>query len=108
MTRGAPALVALLVAFVLPSTAALAQDEWEEIPQRLERSIYLQLGGVVGFENFDGVSGKNSGGVHLRHTGKAVVVTVDGHAQTLGWDELGDMTRWSNTATRADWGIPSR
>ncbi len=52
--------------------------------------------------------GKNSGGVHLRHTGKAVVVTVDGHAQTLGWDELGDMTRWSNTATRADWGIPSR
>ncbi len=101
MTRGAPALVALLVAFVLPSTAALAQDEWEEIPQRLERSIYLQLGGVVGFENFDGVSGKNSGGVEVRvGLRSSQWLSIEVHYQWLsGMEPAGNDTGsdWTST-----------
>jgi len=36
------------------------------------------------------------------------MVTVDGHAELLDWDQMGDMTRWANQATREDWTIRKR
>ena len=67
MIRRAPALAALLAALVLPSGAALAQDEYVEPEQTLEKSLYLQLGGQGNFDLFgDSVSGQNSGGINLR------------------------------------------
>lgn len=49
--------------------------------------------------------GKNSGFVSLRYAGRAVATMIDGHCEMLGWDQLGDMTRWANKATRSDWTI---
>ena len=45
----------------------------------------------------------NSGWVDLRHNLRAVAAMIDGHASTLDWDQLGDMTRWSDRATTPDW-----
>jgi len=53
-------------------------------------------------------TGVNSGAVRFRHSNKAVMVTVDGHAELLDWDQMGDMTRWANQATREDWTIRKR
>ncbi|MCW5753084.1 MAG: type II secretion system protein [Phycisphaeraceae bacterium] len=50
----------------------------------------------------------NSGSVHLRYDRKAVIGAFDGHAETLGWNDLRDMRRWSNTATRPDWHLSPR
>lgn len=47
--------------------------------------------------------GLNSGFVSLRHGGRAVTAMLDGHAQTLGWDDLRDMRRWADQATGEDW-----
>ncbi|MBL8758065.1 MAG: type II secretion system protein [Phycisphaerae bacterium] len=47
------------------------------------------------------------GNVHPRHSGKANVAHADGHLNPLGLDDLRDMTRWSNQATRADWTLGS-
>jgi prepilin-type processing-associated H-X9-DG protein len=47
------------------------------------------------------------GNVHPRHSGKANVAHADGHISPLGIDDLRDMTRWSNQATRADWVLGS-
>ncbi|MEO0482630.1 MAG: type II secretion system protein [Planctomycetota bacterium] len=38
----------------------------------------------------------NSGYVELRHNGKAVVGVFDGHAASLDWNELNDMSRWTD------------
>ncbi|MCW5765608.1 MAG: type II secretion system protein [Phycisphaeraceae bacterium] len=47
------------------------------------------------------------GGVDFRHGGKgapqAATAHPDGHAAMLNEDDLRDMRRWSNTATRPDW-----
>ncbi|MGD9690970.1 MAG: prepilin-type N-terminal cleavage/methylation domain-containing protein [Phycisphaerales bacterium] len=43
------------------------------------------------------------GNVDPRHDGKSNVAHADGHVQLLGIDDLRDMTRWSNQASRADW-----
>jgi prepilin-type N-terminal cleavage/methylation domain-containing protein len=47
--------------------------------------------------------GLNSGFVSLRYAGKGVTACFDGHAATLDWTALQDMTRWSDRATRPDW-----
>lgn len=52
--------------------------------------------------------GNNSGFVALRHSGKAVGATFDGHAELLGWEQLRDMRRWANGATHADWSLEPR
>lgn len=52
--------------------------------------------------------GNNSGWVSLRHAGKAVVGMFDGHAETLGWEDLQDMRRWSDAATSATWTLQPR
>lgn len=51
--------------------------------------------------------GPNSGFVSLRTLKRAVVGTIDSHGETLGWEDLRDMRRWANNATRADWTIGS-
>lgn len=51
--------------------------------------------------------GPNSGFVSLRTLRRAVVSTIDSHAETLGWDDLRDMRRWANKATREDWSVGS-
>ncbi len=43
------------------------------------------------------------GHVDFRHSGKALGLTIDGHADALSVDQAFDMRRWSNKATRADW-----
>ena len=48
--------------------------------------------------------GINSGFVSLRHGGQAITAHLDGHAATAGWDDFQNMTLWSNTAGREDWG----
>ncbi|MEL7473701.1 MAG: type II secretion system protein [Planctomycetota bacterium] len=40
----------------------------------------------------------NSGNVDLRHDERAVSAILDGHAELLGWDDLDDMTRWTDRA----------
>jgi prepilin-type N-terminal cleavage/methylation domain-containing protein len=55
------------------------------------------------YEEYTTKPGTNSGYVSLRHQEKAVTAQLDGHAETLGWNELRDMRRWANDATRADW-----
>ena len=52
MIRRASALATLLAAVILPSAAALAQDDYEELPQTLERGMYLQLSGIGAFQTF--------------------------------------------------------
>jgi len=51
---------------------------------------------------------KNSGYVSLRYKGRAVAGMIDGHAETLNWDQLGDMRRWSDRADRPEWTIAPR
>lgn len=51
--------------------------------------------------------GPNSGFVSLRTLRRAVVSTIDSHAETLGWEDLRDMRRWSNRANREDWTVGS-
>jgi type II secretory pathway pseudopilin PulG len=54
-----------------------------------------------------------SGNVDFRHgatasaPGKAACVLFDGHAATLGFDQLQDMRRWSDRATGASWTLGS-
>lgn len=43
------------------------------------------------------------GHMDFRYSGKAVVATFDGHAQSHTPQEMLDMRRWSNQATSADW-----
>ncbi|MDX2146681.1 MAG: type II secretion system protein [Planctomycetota bacterium] len=50
----------------------------------------------------------NSGNVALRGNESAVASMLDGHAATLKWDELRDMRRWADAATRADWLLTRR
>lgn len=46
---------------------------------------------------------KNSGYVSCRYSRKAMATSLDGHAEMLSWNELDDMTRWSNVANEATW-----
>ena len=64
-------MAALLAALMLPSAAALAQDDYEELPLPLERGVYLQVAGLAAFETFGSTefgatSGKNTGGFSVR------------------------------------------
>lgn len=49
--------------------------------------------------------GTNSGFVALRHFGKAITAHADGHCETLNWEQLHDMRRWSNSADSAEWAL---
>ncbi|MDX9912651.1 MAG: prepilin-type N-terminal cleavage/methylation domain-containing protein [Phycisphaerales bacterium] len=53
-------------------------------------------------------TGNNSGFVGLRENGKAVGAVLDGHAESLGWDELRDMRRWCDRADSATWKLEPR
>lgn len=43
------------------------------------------------------------GFVTFRFLGKAVTSMLDGHSETLDWEEMQDMRRWAPRATSADW-----
>lgn len=43
------------------------------------------------------------GHLDFRHFGKALVLSLDGHAEANSLSQLNDMMRWSNKATSADW-----
>lgn len=43
------------------------------------------------------------GYIAARHSDKAVVGHMDGHIKMLGLEDMRDMTRWANRATRATW-----
>ncbi|MGQ0627722.1 MAG: type II secretion system protein [Phycisphaerales bacterium] len=45
------------------------------------------------------------GNIHPRFFGRATAAHVDGHVEGFTVDELRDMRRWSNQATRADWAL---
>lgn len=53
-------------------------------------------------------AGLNSGFVSLRYGGNAVTGMMDGHAESLNWDQMQDMTRWSNTADSPGWTLRPR
>lgn len=46
------------------------------------------------------------GQVDFQYLGRAVVGMLDGHAESLTWDEMNDMRRWSDQATKPDWTLP--
>lgn len=50
----------------------------------------------------------NSGSVSLRWDGKGVAVMLDGHVESLGFDQFQDMTRWSDRASSPTWTIDQR
>jgi prepilin-type N-terminal cleavage/methylation domain-containing protein len=50
----------------------------------------------------------NSGFVSLRYDRRAVTGMLDGHAETLKWEELADMRHWSDFADVADWTLTLR
>lgn len=45
------------------------------------------------------------GFVTFRFLGKAVTSMLDGHAETLNWEEMQDMRRWAPRATSPNWPI---
>jgi len=52
--------------------------------------------------------GLNSGFVSLRKTNRAVVVLLDGHAETFNWQKLQDMRHWADDATSPTWTLQPR
>lgn len=55
-------------------------------------------------QNPDALPGQ-FGNIDYRHERRTAVVHFDGHAELLPFEKLDDMTRWSNTALRADWSL---
>jgi len=55
-----------------------------------------------GKEYKDNAPPQSYGYVHLRYSGKAVVVMLDGHVEMLDFQQLQDMRRWCNLAAEAD------
>lgn len=47
--------------------------------------------------------GPNSGFISLRHSNRAIAAQLDGHAAALSWEQVQDMRRWADQATRPDW-----
>jgi hypothetical protein len=47
-------------------------------------------------------SASSGAGLATRYGGKAVVVTLDGHAEALTRDQLKDMRRWCDEAASQD------
>lgn len=48
-----------------------------------------------------------TGNVAMRYLNKAVAAMMDGHAESLTWEQLQDMRRWAPGATTPDWTLPS-
>ena len=48
------------------------------------------------------------GNVTFRYLGKAVTSALDGHCETLNWDEMQDMRRWAPRADTEDWPLSRR
>jgi prepilin-type N-terminal cleavage/methylation domain-containing protein len=46
-------------------------------------------------------------GLDFRHFSKSLMITMDGHADGLGIDQMKDMRRWANRATIPDWNCPT-
>ncbi len=53
-------------------------------------------------------TGDRWGFLSLRYGGKGSATFLDGHAESLGWDEFNDMRRWADQANAPDWKIPIR
>lgn len=53
----------------------------------------------------DAAPGPNSGYVSLRHGGRAITAMLDGHAEAMGWEQIGDMRHWSDQADAPDWSL---
>jgi len=78
---------------------------------RVDAPFFTRAGGRTWASAYDAKSalpGLNSGFVSLRYDGKAVTAHADGHAEVLGWDDLGDMRRWADGADEVSWGIQPR
>ena len=45
-------------------------------------------------------------GIDFRHSGRAVVITLDGHGEALNIEQMKDMRRWANRASTPDWDCP--
>lgn len=73
---------------------------------RIEPPYYAPGAGRLWEARYDPAAaspGANSGFVSFRHGGKAVTAIFDGHAELQSMEELSDMRRWADPATRADW-----
>lgn len=75
---------------------------------RVESPYFGSSQGLRWESQYDGDSatpGLNSGFVSLRKGGRAVAVMLDGHAQTLNWEQVQDMRRWADAADSPTWTI---
>ncbi|MBL8963748.1 MAG: prepilin-type N-terminal cleavage/methylation domain-containing protein [Phycisphaeraceae bacterium] len=61
----------------------------------------------VSYDPVAPLPGANSGFVSLRRAGDAVAAMFDGHARTMGWQDLNDMRHWADQATGPDWALGS-
>lgn len=46
------------------------------------------------------------GAVHFRHARRASSAYLDGHVETIDWEQAQDMRRWANNADRPDYVLP--
>lgn len=74
-----------------PRFAAPTGTQWEESYDTLSRT-----------------PGTNSGFVSLRHNKRAVAAMLDGHAKTVGWNDLNDMRLWADQADSPNWALTTR
>ena len=57
---------------------------------------------------FDESEPGSAGNVSPRHDGEAITVNVDGRVDTNSIEELRDMRKWCDKATRPDWLLTPR
>lgn len=50
---------------------------------------------------------ESNGNVTFRFGGRTVAAMLDGHAESLNWQEANDMRHWSPQATTEDWKLPA-
>lgn len=70
---------------------------------RVEAPFATAGGWQDAYDPHTDIPGPNSGYVAMRYLNTAVTAQMDGHVETLNWDELRDMRRWSPQATTRDW-----
>ena len=96
-----------------PDTGRVLPGYWLVTPPRNFPSTRSSTGADGGAWNasntFNALRAPSTwGNLDARHFGKVTTAMADGHVETLGIDELRDMTRWSNFATNRDWNWQAR
>lgn len=94
-----------LVAFASARGPGLDGDATEGFFRIDPPSIRQRLWSITPTWNDPNEMPSLSGQVSYRHAGKSITTHLDGHCTTLIYDQLDDMTRWADRATRVDWAL---